>query len=193
MSDAMTVRWDLSDLDKLADKMDEIRKKIELKVDEFANRLGQLGVRIASTYYSQAPYAGENDVEVHLEPGSQTGTVTIVAGGVAVLFIEFGTGVTMPDAHEARAELVKDSGIVYHGQYGKKKAANPKGWYVPFEWIPEDANLPDGTYVVGHYNRKRHRTEYYWKTRGNPAYPAMYMARNELIDNIASIAKEVFK
>lgn len=187
MSDTLIVRLELSDLDKLADKMEEIRRKIELKVDEFANRLGQLGVRIASTYYSQAPYAGENDVEVHLEPGSQTGTVTIVASGTAVLFIEFGTGVTMPDAPEARGELVKASGIVDHGQYGSRRGANPRGWYYSAE-KGIGSVTPLGTEPA-----TKPGMEHLIHTYGNPAYPAMYMARNDLIDNITSIAKEVFK
>jgi len=189
----MKISISVDGIEKAVGRIANLEKDLNMKCDEFANRLGQLGVRIATMYYAQAPYAGTNDVEVTLDETGKLGTAQIVAGGDAVLFIEFGTGVTMPDAFEARGELVDDSGIVYHGQWGDKKASNPKGWYFPLEGVSDTSHLPDGTKLVGHYNRTRHQTEYYWKTRGNPAFPAMYMTRNDLIDSIERIAREVFK
>lgn len=174
--------WELKGLDKLADRTDELRKKIELKCDEFAERLGALGVRIASMYYDQAPYAGTNDVTVHLEPGSKTGTVEIVAEGEAVLFIEFGTGVMNADSGEARRELVSGD-VVRHGEYGLGLANDPFGW-----WYTGDmpSNPPTGT-------TKAYGKSHTIHTYGQAAFPAMYMTRRDLIDNIESIAREVFK
>lgn len=186
MGKPIVFTWELQGLDELADRMDELKQKIELKCDEFAERLGALGVRIASMYYQQASYAGQNDVEVHLEPGNTAGSVTIVAEGQTVLFIEFGTGVTMPDAPEARAEL-KSGNILGHGEYGQHRGASPKGWYYP-KSKGYGANPPIGT-----EDATRPGMENFIHTYGNPAYPAMYMTRRDLIDNIERIAREVFK
>ena len=183
MGKPIVFTWELQGLDELAERMDELKQKIELKCDEFAERLGALGVRIASMYYQQAEYAGTNDVTVHLEPGSKTGTVEIVAEGQAVLFIEFGTGVLNADAWEARAELINGGDIVEHGQYGRGNADSPFGWIYKGD-MP--SNPPAGT-------NPSYLKEGFIHTYGQPAYPAMYMTRRDLIDNIERIAREVFK
>ena len=172
-------------LDKALKRIEEFKSGLQDKCQELAKRLGEIGVQVAQTHYKSAPYAGVNDVEVWLDESGDKGTVTIIAGGEAVLFIEFGTGITMPDSMEARAEL-KSGGVVGHGQYGDKRGSSPKGWYYPIEKGVGE-NPPLGTEVSN-----KPGMEHLIHTYGNPAYPAMYLARKEIIENVQSIAREVF-
>lgn len=58
-------------------------------------------------------------------------TYSVNATGQA-LFVEFGTGITKADSQLARADISINGALVAHGEYGKKKASNPDGWYDPY-------------------------------------------------------------
>ena len=180
----MKASIEISGLNEVVSNLQKLQDDLKLKGDELATRLGQLGVRIATMYYAQGVYAGYNDVEVTLDETGKLGTAKIVASGNAVLFIEFGTGVTMPDAYEARAEL-KSGKVAEHGKYGQGYGADPNGWYYPAT-NGLGSNPPDGSEYAD-------RNQTFIHTYGNPAFPAMYMTRNDLIDSIERIAREVFK
>lgn len=171
-------------LSKAIELVTNLDKEISLKCDELATRLGQLGVRIATMYYDSAEYAGNSDVKVTLDETGKLGTVKIVATGYAVLFIEFGTGITKEDATDARAEL-KSGKVVGHGEFGNRHGADPDGWYYPATkglgpHPPDDSQYADKNQTFIH-------------TFGNDATPAMYWTRRDLIQNIENIAREVFK
>lgn len=180
----MKASIEISGLNEVVSNLKKLQDDLKLKGDELATRLGQLGVRIATMYYAQGVYAGYNDVEVTLDETGKLGTAKIVASGNAVLFIEFGTGITMPDAYEARAEL-KSGKVAEHGKYGQGYGADPNGWYYPAT-NGLGSNPPDGSEYAD-------RNQTFIHTYGNPAFPAMYMTRNDLIDSIERIAREVFK
>lgn len=180
----MKASIEISGLNEVVSNLQKLQDDLKLKGDELATRLGQLGVRIATMYYAQGVYAGYNDVEVTLDETGKLGTAKIVASGNAVLFIEFGTGITMPDAYEARAEL-KSGKVAEHGKYGQGYGADPNGWYYPAT-NGLGSNPPDGSEYAD-------RNQTFIHTYGNPAFPAMYMTRNDLIDSIERIAREVFK
>ena len=180
----MKTSIEISGLNEVVSSLQKLQDDLKLKGDELAIRLGQLGVRIATMYYAQGVYAGYNDVEVTLDETGKLGTAKIVASGNAVLFIEFGTGITMPDAYEARAEL-KSGKVAEHGKYGQGYGADPNGWYYPAT-NGLGSNPPDGSEYAD-------RNQTFIHTYGNPAFPAMYMTRNDLIDSIERIAREVFK
>lgn len=180
----MKASIEISGLNEVVSNLQKLQDDLKLKGDELATRLGQLGVRIATMYYAQGVYAGYNDVEVTLDETGKLGTAKIVASGNAVLFIEFGTGITMPDAYEARAEL-KSGKVAEHGKYGHGYGADPNGWYYPAT-NGLGSNPPDGSEYAD-------RNQTFIHTYGNPAFPAMYMTRNDLIDSIKRIAREVFK
>ncbi len=88
----------------------------------------------------------------------------VIAYGATVGFIEFGTGIKFPDYNS--------SGMSYtpppHGSYGQGKGANPKGWW------------------FGQGSGGRH-------TYGNPPAEAMRTARDAMVEQVAQIAREVWK
>ena len=147
--------------------MEQYERDFQTKVEEFVRRLAEIGVRVASAGFETADYDGTRDVTVTME---QTGgRVAVIASGETVGFIEFGTGVRHPEWSDGR----NVSGAPYtppaHGTYGKGKGANPKGWY--FSPSP---------------GASQH-------TYGNtPAY-AMLTARDEMVENVTRIAREVWK
>lgn len=147
--------------------VEQYEKDFRTKVAEFTRRLAEIGVRVASAGFETADYDGTNDVSVTME---QIGDrVAVIASGETVGFIEFGTGVRHPEWVDSR----NASGAPYtppaHGTYGKGKGANPKGWY--FSPSP---------------GASQH-------TYGNtPAY-AMLTARDEMVENVTRIAREVWK
>ena len=172
-------------IEKVINRLEEFEKSLQSKCDEFSRRLADIGVRIANIHYETAPYAGTKDVTVEIQPDGN-GSVTIVASGTSVLFIEFGTGIINPyDAPEARA-LLTDGGasIDALGQHGEKRGSSPFGWFYPAE--------------NGLGSPAPSTTEYSYKhpdlihTYGSNATPAMYRARKNMIENIEKVAREVF-
>lgn len=141
----------------------QYRKDFEAKKQEFIRRLAEIGIRVASAGFSTADYDGVNDVVVSLEK-TRDG-YTLIASGKTVGFIEFGTGVKHPEWD--------NSGMKYtppkHGTYGKKQGANPWGW-----WFRENEG-----------GRAKH-------THGNMPAEAMRTARDEMVENVMRVAREVW-
>ncbi len=177
-------RWigvQLNGLDKAIAQIKKVEKEIEDKIAKLVERLAEHGLLVAQIYYSTAEYAGDNDVVVRAQRISDN-SWKIIAEGNATLFIEFGTGVTMPDAPQARAEL-KSGNPVGHGEYGQGKGAHEKGWFYP------------GT--VGNIAPSNTEPSYKYPglihTYGNPATPAMYYTQNQLHRIVNKTAKEIFR
>ena len=94
---------------------------LKIKSEELLDRLSDEGYKIASAGFASAAYDGTNDTFVKVEERG-THARAVIAVGTAVLFIEFGTGVTYPDSHpEAGAH-----GMV-RGGYGQGKGKQ-KSW-----------------------------------------------------------------
>lgn len=139
------------------------RNSLKLKADMLIERLAEIGVREASVRFTTAMYDGTNDTSVTLETISNG--YAIVAEGQAVAFIEFGSGVYHNPGEpypNARPE-----GIVGIGEYGKGHGKRQA-------WGYRDES---GEVVVTH---------------GNPAAMPMWYASEEMRNNIAKIAQEVF-
>lgn len=159
--------FDASSIAAAVKEIEAYEQEFRRKVEDFTRRLAEIGVRVATDGFSVADYDGQNDVTVEL---IHTGNrATVVANGSTVGFIEFGTGIQNPEWVDGG----NVSGAAYtppkHGTYGKGKGANPKGWY-----------------FTGTSGASQH-------TYGNtPAY-AMLTARDEMVDNITRIAREVWK
>lgn len=103
------------------------------KIDEVIRRLAEIGATKASLGFSRAVYTGDNDVSISVEP-IENG-YSIIASGEAVLFIEFGSGVTYGYGHPKPMQYGP-------GTYpGKGHWDDPNGWY-----LPKDA---DGTHTYG--------------------------------------------
>ncbi len=155
-------------LDKVISQIESYRKGLQNKINRFLERLSTLGAYRARIEFTNAMYAGTNDVEISVEP-TKTG-YKVVASGQAVLFIEFGTGVLNPE-HPQSSEFGFS-----HGTYGLGKGANEKGWVYVGEQGNAGQPIREGVY----------------HTYGNPPAKAMYNAAKDMKTEIYAIAKEVF-
>lgn len=142
----------------------QYKKDFESKEAEFVRRLAEIGVSVASAGFSTADYDGVNDVVVSMEKTADG--YAVVASGKTVGFIEFGTGVRYPEWDGSDVEYTPPP----HGSYGKGQGKNPWGW-----WFRGS----DGAVA-------RH-------TYGNMPAEAMLTARNQMIEQITAIAREVWR
>lgn len=135
-----------------------------IKEQEFLRRLADIGVSVASAGFATADYDGVNDVVVHMEK-TATG-YNVIASGEKVGFIEFGTGVRYPEWNGSDVAYTPPP----HGSYGKGQGKNPWGWW----FKAHDGAMAQHTY-------------------GNPPAEAMLTAREQMIEQVIAIAREVWK
>lgn len=165
--------------DKVARQIRAYAGQLQSKYSKALERIAVIGGGTARVKFTQAFYAGKNDVAVEVKRVSAT-KYQVIASGETVLFIEFGTGVTNP-------EYTAPSGLTYkHGTYGKGKGADPNGWvYVgeqgnagkPLKYFSGDDEVPEGVF----------------KTYGNPPARAMYDASKDMRAEITRIFREEFR
>ena len=156
--------FDKKSIDAAIKKIKQYETDFHKKEIEFVRRLKEIGVSVAETGFALADYDGVNDV---LIAETQNGTrAAVIAYGETVGFIEFGTGVKFREYDSSDTEYTPPK----HGTYGKGRGKNPHGWY--FKQI-------DGAAA-------RH-------TYGNPPAEAMLAARDEMIQRVTEIAREVWK
>ena len=156
--------FDKKSVDAALKAVRRYKKDFKAKEQEFVRRLAEIGVRVAQTGFATADYDGVNDVVVSIEKTASG--YAVVASGEAVGFIEFGTGIKYPEWDNTGMEYTPPK----HGTYGKGQGANPGHW-----WFKQNEGA-----------RARH-------TYGNPPAEAMLTARNEMIDRVTQIAREVWK
>lgn len=156
--------YDKKSIDAALKIVQQYRKDFEAKEAEFVRRLAEVGVSVASVGFSVADYDGVNDVVVSMEK-TDSG-YRVVASGETVGFIEFGTGVKYPEWSASDVEYTPPP----HGSYGKGHGNSPWGW-----WFKQ-----------GEGASARH-------TFGNPPAEAMLTARNQMIEQVTRIAREVWK
>jgi hypothetical protein len=135
---------------------------VKRKTDELARRLADMGAVNVSLGYSRAVYTGGNDISVTVEQQGEN-SYAIIANGEAVLFVEFGAGVTYGYGHPQPSVEGTPMGP---GTYPSEKGHwnDPKGW-----WIPGGEH-----------------------TYGNPPSMTMYLTAKELRNQLEDIAREVF-
>lgn len=156
--------FDKKSIESALKQVQQYKKDFKAKETEFMRRLAEIGVRVAQAGFSTADYDGVNDVVVSMV---QTGNgYSVVASGKTVGFIEFGTGVK----HQEWDNTGMDYTPPAHGTYGKGQGKNPWGW-----WFKQN----DG-------GKATH-------TFGNPPAEAMRTARDEMVDRVIQIAREVWK
>lgn len=167
------VSWTGSGLDALIEGVERFEKSLASKTDDLVLKLAEKGYEVAQMSFFTAQYDGTNDVSVEVEIIGN-GEAAVVATGQAVLFIEFGTGVTYPDNHPEAAA----NGMI-RGTYGWGQGSLPHWYY----------NGDPGT------NGEVVATTTYGtrvKTSGNPASMSMYNAAKQLREDLPKIVKEVF-
>lgn len=173
MSQTINVPLSIPAYDSLIRKIEDLGNWQSDRAIVFADRLAQEGMEIASIKFSQAVYDGTNDVSVTVEPRGNNVRAVVATGG-AILFIEFGTGVTYPDDHPEAGELGMKRGEYGQG-HGKQHSWGYYGDPGTNGVLKEKKN---GGFVV--------------ITHGNPANMPMYETVKELQDRLTEIAKEVF-
>ena len=184
--------WDLKSIDKAIRKLQKEKPLLDKRTESFVTKLGELGRETATNEYAEALIAGPNDIKVKLDvsPIENGHKATVEAGGTAVLFTEFGTGITKQDAPDARGELENTDGLFAHGQYGRHHGSNPKGWN--FRWKPSSTDkIPPDTYYMERKSRELKKDITH--TLGQDVTPAMYHAKKKMEKNIKSVARRVFR
>lgn len=137
---------------------------VERKESEFIAKLAERGKSVASVKFASAQYDGVNDVSVRVD---NTGSVAVIyAEGEAVAFIEFGSGASMGYGHPTAGEHGLGPGTWSTNEElgGKGHWDDPNGWYYK-------------------HGKKSH---------GNPPAMAMVAARDAMVEELTTIAKEVF-
>lgn len=143
----------------------EVRKYkawVLAKEKELRLRLAEVGATVASIKFSRAIYNGSNDVTVRVD--SEGSAAIIYAEGSAVLFIEFGSGAKYGYGHPQAEKHGYGPGTYSDGPDGKGHWDNPNGWW---------------------YDHGKH-------SYGNPPAAAMVAARDSILEQLTTIAKEVF-
>lgn len=167
---------EITGIDDAINSVNRLVEKLEQRINTILERLMKEGYDIADAGFreGEAKVAGKNGVIVK-EPYWDGDTLYLTAEGDYVAFIEFGTGTVFEDYP------IKVEGVLAHGEYGKKKGANP-----PWTYVGEPGNMgivkakkKDGSLVV--------------ETVGNPPNRAMYNASKVFTKaNVERIAKEIF-
>lgn len=156
--------FDKKSIDNALKMVEQYKKDFVRKEQEFLRRLAEIGVSVAQTGFATADYDGVNDVVVSMEKTANG--YAVVASGKTVGFIEFGTGVRYPEWDGSDVEYTPPP----HGSYGKGQGKNPWGWW----FKGSDGAVAQHTY-------------------GNQPAEAMLTARNQMIENVTRIAREVWK
>lgn len=170
---------DVKSLDLTIEFLKEYQKWLNIKLSELINEFAQLGVEKATIKYDNAYTTNDGDITVEIQDSPSGKGKLVVALGWAVLFMEFGTGITYPDIHPE-----KPDDVLPRGTYGRKTAGRYGLWAYNGD---VGKNPPPDTYGVdvnGH-------TEVY--TKGIPASMAMYLTREELLQEAKEIIERVFR
>lgn len=163
----MNIDVRVAGLDALLTRLDEYKLRLDLKCQELCKRLADMGATNVSLQFSRAIYTGDNDFDVSVQDVSDGG-YQIVVSGQSVAFVEFGAGVRYGHGHPLEGEFGMGAGT-YPSDKGHWD--DPRGWY-----LPKEKQLSDGT---------KH-------TYGNPPNMPMYNTAQDLKNEIARVAREVF-
>lgn len=156
--------FDGKSVDMALKQIQQYKKDFLEKEQEFVRRLSEIGVSVAQAGFATADYDGVNDVEVRMEKTASG--YAVIASGETVGFIEFGTGVKYPEWDNTGMDYTPPA----HGTYGKGQGKNPWGW-----WFKGS----DGAVA-------RH-------TYGNQPAEAMRTARDQMVERVTQIAREVWR
>ena len=154
---------DVKSINRCMQQLQDYSRWLHKKADQLAKKLADMGVVNASIEYSRAIYTGNNDITVRVEQKGE-GRYAITADGEALLFIEFGTGITFSYVqHPQNADFGMGPGTYPEGV---GHWDDPRGWYLP------------GSGSVHTY--------------GNPPSMTMYETAKGLREQLQEIAQEVF-
>lgn len=161
--------------------LDDLEKDVQVgsgsKITKCLQSLWQMGYHIASAGFRNAIYNGTNDVVVDANYHWEGNTLSLVAHGETVMFIEFGTGLVYEAGSHPWAGMWPGTspGSWSFGP-GSRQLEGKNWWIYSGEQGNGDAVHPK--------SKKTGRESKGWKTRGNPPARAMYEAEKEMRLNI---------
>lgn len=156
--------FDKASIDAAIQLVKQYKRDFAEKEKLFVKRLKDVGVSVATSGFASAKYDGVNDVVV--TSIQEDNRAYVIAYGETVGFIEFGTGIRHPEWGGFGVSYVPPA----HGTYGKGKGKQPHGWW----YTPVEGGKGKHTY-------------------GNPPAQAMLAARDEMIEKVTQIAREVWR
>ena len=140
------------------------QKEFAEKEEKFLLRLAELGVSVARTGYSTAAdYEQTQNITVGWE--KTPNGYAVKADGELVGFVEFGTGIRNREWDNTDMDYTPPK----HGTYGQGRGAQPWGWWY----------YPSGKTKAVH-------------TYGEMPVEAMRLARDEMVEKVIRIAREVW-
>ena len=164
----MNITVNIHGLDEAIRRLEEYGNRLHQQQDELCRRLAEMGATNVSLQFARAIYTGDKDFSVTVEDAPNG--YQIVVSGQSVAFVEFGAGITYGYGHPQAAEFGVGPGT-YPGQ---THAMTGEGWYLPKS--KQGSNTEDAS---------RH-------TYGNPPNMPMYNTAQDLKQEIARVAREVF-
>lgn len=162
----------INGLDSTISHMKMLNDNLLNKTSTLVAHLIKAGYEVADYRFGIAQYDGTNDVSLSMSFSGNTATLT--ASGQAVLFIEFGSGMTFTEQNPKAIEL----GFI-RGKYGKGNGSKPSWVYVG----EQGSN--------GHFLRETKDEQAVVRTNGNPPANAMYEASKTARQKLISEVKEV--
>lgn len=169
--------YDSKSIDNAIKQVKEYQKWLKLKTEELINEFANRGWEIASARYDSAYTTNNDDVIVKIEDYDNGKGKLLVALGWSVLFIEFGTGIQYPDNHPE-----KPDDVLGRGEYGYGMAKG-RTWVYKGD---SGKNPPSDTKTFDTPNGQE------TMTKGIPASMAMYLTREELLQQSTEIIRKVF-
>lgn len=167
----MKIVIDPFDPKSVSDALKQVQKykrDFVAKEQEFVRRLAEIGVKVAGAVYSTADPEGEHQITVYLQ--RTVDGYTVLAEGKTIGFLEFGTGVRNREWVDNNNVSNKPYTPPPHGSYGEGHGKQPYGW-----WFNSEL-----------YGVTMH-------TYGNQPAEGMLTARDAIVAQITTIAREVWK
>lgn len=164
MSKTIKLGFDSASIAKALQELQGYQLWLREKTEALAFELTARGLDISAMSFERAQYDGPRDDIVYDVEDRGDGVFAIIVDGETAIILEFGAGVKYGYGHPQANEFGFGPGT-YPGQ---THAMDPKGW-----WLPKSAG-------GGH-------------TYGNRPSMSMYNTAKTLREQLAEIAREVFK
>lgn len=169
MSKKISIRLNEKSIQKAIDELNQYKRNLRSKNDEFVRRLAELGIPVINQNISAA--AGDSDKShntyIKVNSFGAHSKATLVCEGKYLLFIEFGAGVHFNGAAGSSPHPKGQEFGYIIGSYGKGNGKKDSWHYY----------ADSGESVLSH---------------GTKATMPVYKASVEIMQNIRRIAREVF-
>lgn len=119
--------FDPASIEAAMQKLIEYRDSIAEKEIELDRRLLEIGENVALRCYAEG--VASADTPMQMPTVMRTDNKILTASGPDVAFLEFGTGVTMPEWGNGGTALGYTPPA--RGSYGQHQGLNPWGWWAP--------------------------------------------------------------